>query len=713
MTGPSSVCRATRSNAWRVSSMWVLLMLSSLAVRAETSYYRLESPGTARASVVTEFRWSRDRPNAENALLYLEARKASGGRFRVWIRNANRGRLTPVRYILQEGDQPPREYRDALGGVLTPRAFAQPLTPQTTVQGAEYLGHRYSLHSKSSDPPPPIPEDAVLVTQRPDLLIGPAHNTRPVDDRRRWDDSDYELRLLTREEYRELAEAGVTCVNVDAEQAAWAEELGIYYWGAAATLPYPEMLYRSLYLGGALFLDEPAVGTRDHVIRPRLGKDQDFRKSLQPEIVLEAFRKHFQETAHRVAHATHKTLAARQDVDLGNMQLVQTNLYTWETMPASAIHQLTQGPYSPAAFVFEPPGRIGTQRTVPEMNMTYGTQLAQDDPRSLLSVIYGFLRGAARLGRKEWGVSIYGAVQRNDAPFWLTHAYDLGATHFFFWDTYKLALVPYREVLALARHLRNHADANPRTHLAALRNAGEVAILLPPGYDLGHVFMGKGLLWGLPELNLERVNKQGVKYRSVMSNFFLEIERCQRSGVPFDLFWDLPGMRYEGYREVVRVRTDGKVEVSDGPRRTLLAGARKTDRAPGVAPALSVALEAKEGAALEMTATATVSSPTSTIYFTTGADPSGVYHNAMVAWELYGPEPVDYRYLQGPSVKPHVNGDSSGALVYLKFTVDRPGKYRLRAATVDRVGRSRVVWVPFSVVSGPGGPHLQLSREPR
>ncbi|MBL8228047.1 MAG: hypothetical protein JNL98_06205 [Bryobacterales bacterium] len=360
--------------------MWVLLMISALWLRAETSYYRLESSGTARASVVTEFRWSRDRPNAEDALLYLEARKASGARFRVWSRNGSRGRTAPLRYILQEGDQRPREYRDALGGALTPKVFALQLTPKITGEGAEYLGHRYTLQSKSGDPPPPMPEDAAVVTQRPDLLIGTPHNTRPVDDRRRWDDSDYELRRLTREEFREMADAGITCVNVDAEQAAWAEELGLFYWGAAAQLPYPEMLYRSLYLGGTLFLDEPAVGTRDHVIRPRLAKDPDFRKSLQPETVLEAFRKYFQETAHRVAHATHKILAARQDVDLGGMQLVQTNLYTWETMPASAIHQLTQDPYSPAAFVFEPPGRIGTQRTVPEMNMTYGTQLAQDDP---------------------------------------------------------------------------------------------------------------------------------------------------------------------------------------------------------------------------------------------------------------------------------------------------------------------------------------------
>ena len=50
----------------------------------------------------------------------------------------------------------------------------------------------------------------------------------------------------------------------------------------------------------------------------------------------------------------------------------------------------------PEAFVFEPPGRIGARRTLPEIDMTYGVTLPPDDPRALTSILYGFLRGAAR-----------------------------------------------------------------------------------------------------------------------------------------------------------------------------------------------------------------------------------------------------------------------------------------------------------------------------
>ena len=93
------------------------------------------------------------------------------------------------------------------------------------------------------------------------------------------------------------------------------------------------------------------------------------------------------------------------------MEFAQANLYSWETMVSTAAHQLSQHPRVPEAMVFEPPGRIGTRRTIPEIDMTYGVQIPPDDPKALPAIIFGFLRGAARLTNKSWGVSIYGAVQ--------------------------------------------------------------------------------------------------------------------------------------------------------------------------------------------------------------------------------------------------------------------------------------------------------------
>ena len=64
--------------------------------------------------------------------------------------------------------------------------------------------------------------------------------------------------------------------------------------------------------------------------------------------------------------------------------------------------------------------------------------------------------------------------------------------------------------------------------------------------------MGRGNLWGLGELNLERHNKEGIKYRTVMHNFFTEIERAIRLGVAFDLIWDLAELKLSAFGKMVR-----------------------------------------------------------------------------------------------------------------------------------------------------------------
>ena len=94
-------------------------------------------------------------------------------------------------------------------------------------------------------------------------------------------------------------------------------------------------------------------------------------------------------------------------------------------------------------------------------------------------------------------MSIYGQVHRADA-FWLqTHAYDLGARHFHYWDNYQLALCLMVKSLHFHEILSAHVESHPHRKLDALRKAAEIVILLPPGYNLGHVEMGRGNLWGV------------------------------------------------------------------------------------------------------------------------------------------------------------------------------------------------------------------------
>ena len=648
----------------------------------------------------------------------LRARKVSGEKFAVWLLSESLpsedlevARATTSRYILQIGDDTPLEFRDRLTEkpVLPGLGMWQYLFPRPAdktaqalfLQTVKYLGHTYHLTHISDSCESDTPLKIQLLSLRPDVFIGPPSNTRQQDETRRYDMSDYELIPLIAADYDEMIDAGINCVRVDTEQVEWVKNRNAFYWGIdAAALGYPECLYRSNYLGPALFMDEPAVCTRDHVLRPKLAADEAFRKKVTPQLAFEAFQNYFHTAKYDGAPTRLcKGLAAHPDVDLGDMAFLQENLYTWDTIISSAAYQLSEGDTeTPAAIVFEPPGRVGTMRTLPEMNMTYGCQIPIDTPKNLASILYGFLRGAARQTDKGWGMSIYGQVHRADA-FWLqTHAYDLGARHFHYWDNYQLACVPYSEILALSRNLSAHVENHPHRNLTELRKAAEIAILLPPGYNLGHVEMGRGNLWGLGELNLERRNREGIKYRIVMHNFFTEIERALRLGVAFDLIWDLPGLELSDYREVVRIREDDKVEVRAGGETILHEGARTPTRPTGIPPTLSVDVSIPPtNVPSEVSACATVTERSASVYYTRGADENGIYHNEMVLWELFGPEAEDYRFLNREQSEIRIDRTESIAKVEIRFSLEHPGNYRLRTATVDMTGRTAAAWNTITV----------------
>lgn len=684
--------------------------------------YAHEPEGDLRGTVVRHFTLALGAVESGSAgtrqWVELQATKADGGRFGVWIQcavgPAGEVELQPesvFRYVVKEGEGAPQEFVHRITGeavlpTLAPWGVLWPsgdgFGPANGPPGAvaTWLGHRYRLEAVSTNAPPVVPPTDVArrLALLPDRLIGVPSNTRTRDDRRRWDGSDYDRVPLTRDDYAAMIEAGMNCFRVDAVQAAWLRDRPVFVWGiGGADVPFPECLFRPTYLGPALFFDEPAVGTRDHVLRPRLEKDAAFRRAITPQVALEAFREHFRHAVHEGAPTAFlKGLRARPDVDLGTLGFAQQNLYSWETMIASAAWQLTAEPDGgPRAIVFEPPGRLGSRRTLPEMNMAYGCQLQPGNPAHLAGILCGFLRGAARAAGKDWGISIYGAVDRSDAPWLLTQAYDLGATHFFFWDNYQLACVPFGECLALARHLQAHADAHPRRDLARLKRVAQVAILIPPGYDLGHTHMGRGNLWGLGELNLERVNRRGVTHRKVMAAAFTELERCLRLGIAFDCLWDLPGLPLDGYREVVRVREDARVEVMSRGRRAVRSGPRVPERADGAGPELTV-LECGLiglGPTATVKAVARVVEGDAPVYYTTGTDREGLYPNVRVLWELYGPGEEDYRSILATHIEvdPRRPGE---AIVEIRFQLDRPGRHRLRVATTDLAGRSTVVWQP-------------------
>lgn len=682
-----------------------------------TFEYRIDKTGAIPVSNVLTFSLhAGSQESIEGApyqWLQLRAMKQNGTTFSVWILS-NRYPATTVgetkpsiaRYLLQEENGPAVEYRHRFTSeaVLPVLGAWEHLIPRSLDDDSShpvgkrmrYLGHPYSLVQKTKSEPNAVPENPIVLDLLPDVMIGKPHNTKPVDSARRYDDSDYEYIRLSKADYDEMIQAGMNCLRVDSEQAGWIEYRPVYYWGVGGNdLQYPEHLYRSNYLGPVLFLDEPGVCARDYVLRPRLREEPEFRKTITPQHCFEEFKKYFAE-ANTIKNpsALMQILSGRPDIDPGDMRFLQQNLYTWETLVSTALHQLaTDRTGPPSAIVFEPPGRVGAKRTLPEMNMAYNCQIPITGPNHLIDIIYGFLRGAARATEKSWGTSIYGSVDRDDAVWYLTHAYDLGAQWFLFWDTHRLACVPHDECLALSRHLSNHVANHPHRDIERLKRSAEVAILFPAGYNLGHVHMGRGNLWGLGELNLERANRYGVAYRAVMGNFFTEIERCLRLGVAFDLFWDLPSFQPEGYREIVRILENGTVEVTANGNPAILDGPRIPCRPEGGPPQLTVEISPPTGKApLLITARASIVEGSSRIFYTSGTNQKGIYVNSKILWELYGPEEEDYQTLSHEFKETSIDNQPCGGVVEIEFTIDRPGSYRLRASTCDMAGRTTVNW---------------------
>ena len=93
-----------------------------------------------------------------------------------------------------------------------------------------------------------------------------------------------------------------------------------------------------------------------------------------------------------------------------------------------------------------------------------------------------------------------------------------------------------------------------------------------------------------PRLRLppDGVRRAVPRNRDVMSNFFVEIERCIRRGIEYDLFWNLEDLKLTGYREIVNIREDGKVEITNGGKSELLDAARVPVRPDGAPPRLTV-----------------------------------------------------------------------------------------------------------------------------
>jgi len=316
-----------------------------------------ELPG----SVVRKLELTVGAVEKENGIPYqwlqLNAEKENRQTFSIWIFASGypSGSLEIAqenisRYILSKSDSNPVEFtHQNTGNSVLPNTGAWKYLLPRSENGEEpvkslerkvrYLGHEYQLDSREQSDIQYAPKETITIHLAPDLLIGVPHNHKVKNETRRYDESDYEYVELSKENYSEMIENGMNVFHVNAEQVRWIENDNVFYWGIGGeAVSYPECLYRSNYIGPAIFFDEPMVHTRDHALRPRFKADPSLRKTITPQLFYEEFKKEYHKAKYeRSPIQLLKSLAQRKDVDIGDMDFLQENVYSWETMVSSAI----------------------------------------------------------------------------------------------------------------------------------------------------------------------------------------------------------------------------------------------------------------------------------------------------------------------------------------------------------------------------------------
>ena len=612
--------------------------------------------------------------------LRLSGLKQNGQVYHVWVL-VDRSPLRPahyaeldqwvVRYLFQERREPFVEYSHARtdATLLPEHRRWEVLFPRASGEGSElfpqrlhYLGFDFDRIRLERGAAPTVPlVDPIFL--RPDLLIGTGRTYRDKDGGRLLN-GEYEFVPVTREDMEELIQAGFNHFWVTPEQYEWIRRRGVFAVHPGGADLYPEMLYRSNLHGGHAYYDEPGHRARRHITP----EDTPERMAQRVEECTLEGTPPLGSRPHRF----HAYLEKREDVDLGDLVLTHP-LPTWETVPSTTWYQMRAGA---RGVIHE--GRYITCQDVPRLNAHYGCEILPW-PENLLRYHYALLRGAARHFNADWGVAIYGQAERTIAPRAFTLAYDMGARYFWFWTSDRGHHVSYPEQLNLARHLTGYAAAHSRRSRSTLLHAAKVAVALPEGYT----FEVRGLLYNQVDHHLERTNEHGVTHRRVLHNAAVEMERCLRQGIDFDLVIADSSFTGEGYTEAIYCRLDGTLEIVHEFHTERRSEPRNPSR-PRIqdSPRLTARAEVTEGRPMPVQLTSEVAGGSPPWGFLQGTRPdTGERFFVPVVWEHYPPTgPV--QVWSGPEVA---------------LFLEQAGKHRFRAVTVDANGRVAEAWVTVNV----------------
>lgn len=359
---------------------------------------------------------------------------------------------------------------------------------------------------------------------RSDLLIGAQVDAR--DDRDESIPKDKrEHTPLTREEYMEMIAAGANYFGPGKEAIEWLknEPVFVRYRGI-----HPDDVYRSNYITHQMFIDEPAT---------RFGWTRGQPSNIpSPDVAAQAIAMRVEEAE----LSKNREFQHENWFHTGTMEAIYDKAPSWETQQYTAWYQLAGGA---PGLIFE--GRYVKRGYGWNPEFVLGEGLEGLDDKQQYDYFHAFLRGAARRWNGYWGTSVYPEGDRSMMIPALCRAYDQGARCLWFWADVNL---PYNWRLEVLRNLKKHIEAKPKRPYSK----AEAAIVLPPGYML----TVDSCWWMQPEA----LNQYGVSYRDICAAATFEGILLSRAGIEYDYVHDYPELPKAGYKQLVYIREDGRVE---------------------------------------------------------------------------------------------------------------------------------------------------------
>jgi len=409
-----------------------------------------------------------------------------------------------------------------------------------------FLGQVLSLHEVGHDAAWTAWPDLKRLALDREVLVGTGRNFKDVEGHRlpqTGKGRDYTYTNFIAADYATMIEAGMNLFDAAPEQEQWVRDEPVFYLRSVAGTPrlrYPADLYRANYLGPAMFIDEPAsVMTWDKYVVGVLTHFSD-----AAELIEQRTAAAFDSERHYCGRYWLERQWRDAGVNLGNLRLGQLEVPVWETHYDTAFYEMKGGG---SGIVHE--GRYQLSK-FDDIIAGLAGEKCQHTTQEMLRWYYAFLRGGSRSFGKFWGTAIYGQCDPAIAPVAFTTAYDMGARYFWFWTSDRAHHVPWPEQLALARTLKQYAQAHPRPSIYAARPKTDRVILLP---------YGSFATYARPEwqrcLDPEGKSQESQKQQRLMRRLVKAVEECTRRGEDFDIAVD-DGRPAKGYRRVLKLSAE-------------------------------------------------------------------------------------------------------------------------------------------------------------